>query len=152
MSTITPAADYGSLQHSIDQVIGKIGLQRTIFLLDSFINNTTLRQNDSEKVQLLTHYLVNEAIHAFDLNTGLFYVCGERSYRDARMCCFHLLRKYTDYTFSKIGLNMHCSERTVMYGNTVAEQRLCVPKGNPVFTSRYTLLESKLIEFISKVN
>ena len=152
MSNSPSAADYGSLQNSIDQVVGKIGLQRTIFLLNSFITNTSVSHNETEKMQMLTRYLVNEAIQAFNLDTGMFYVCGERSYRDARMCCFHLLRKYTDYTFSKIGLTMHCSERAVMYGSTVAEQRLGVTKGNHVFNSRYSLLESKLIEFISKVN
>lgn len=152
MSTTPLVVDYASLQNSIDQVIGKIGLQRTIFLLHSFISNTSITQNEVEKIQMVARYLVNEAVKAFDLNTGLFYVCGETSYRDARMCCCHLLRKYTDYTFAKIGLILQCSERTVMYGNSVTEQRLCVPKGNPAFVSRYSLLESKLIEFISKVN
>lgn len=146
------SSDYSTLQRSIDQVIGKIGLQRAIFLLNSFLENTSVTQNEAEKMQLFTHYVVSEAIKVFDLDTALFYACDERSYRDARMCCFHLLRKYTDYAFSKIGLIFHCSERKVMYGKDAADQRLSVPKGNNVFVARYTQLESKLIEFISKVN
>ncbi|MBS1635386.1 MAG: hypothetical protein JST26_05640 [Bacteroidetes bacterium] len=144
--------DYHRLQSGIDKVIGKIGLQRTIFLLDSFINNTTITQNEQEKIKMVTSYLVNLAVRVYDLNAELFYISQERSYRDARMCCFHLLRKYTDDTFSKIGLSFGCSERSVIYGHTVSEERLSMPKGNMAFVANYTLLESKLIEFIGKIN
>lgn len=152
MSETNTASDYGHLQTSIDKVIGKIGLHRTICLLDSFICNTTVTKNEQEKIKMITQYLVNLAIRVFELDAELFYISNVRSYRDARMCCYHLLRKYTDDTFSKIGLSFQCSERIVMYGYSISDERLSMPKGNTRFVSNYTLLESKLIDFIGKIN
>ena len=144
--------DYIFLQRSIDKVIGKIGLQHTIFLVNSFITNVTITKNQQEKIKMITSYLVNLAIQVYDLDSELFYTSSVRGYRDARMCCFHLLRKYTDDTFSKIGLAFQCSERAVIYGYTATEDRLSMPKGNMPFVANYNLLESKLIEFIGKIN
>lgn len=152
MNTSTTSTNYGNLQGSIDKVIGKIGLRRTICLLDSFISNTTVTQNEREKIKMVTQYLVNLATKVFDLRDDLFLISNVREYRDARMCCFHLLRKYTDDTFPKIGLSFNCSSRIVMYGFTVTEDRLSMPKGNSKFVSNYTLLESKLIDFIGRIN
>ena len=152
MNTETSPNSYNKLQSSIDKVIGKIGLQRTIYLIDSFICNTTVTQNEQEKIKMITQYLVSLAVKVFELESELFYISNVREYRDARMCCFHLLRKYTDDTYSKIGLSFSCSERIVMYGYSKSEERLSIPKGNAKFVANYTLLESKLIGFIGKIN
>jgi hypothetical protein len=143
---------YIQLQASIDEVVGKIGLNKTICLLNSFISNTSVSQNDGEKIKMITHYLVSVAIKVFDLRDDIFYVSAVREYRDARMCCFHLLRKYTEDTYPKIGLNFNCSARIVMYGCITVDDRLAVPKGNGKFVANHGLLESKLIEFIGKIN
>jgi hypothetical protein len=148
----TSAFTYTQLQSSIDEVVGKIGLNRTITLLNSFINNTTVSQSEGEKIKMITQYLVSVAIKVFDLRDDIFYISAVREYRDARMCCFHLLRKYTEDTYPKIGLNFKCSARIVMYGCTMVEDRLVVPKGNGKFVANYSLLESRLIEFVGKIN
>lgn len=147
----TPS-DYTQLQSSIDKVIGKIGLQRTVFLLENFTNNLTVRVGEQEKIKLVNQFLINLAIHVFELEAELFFLSDVREYRDARMCCYHLLRKYTGDTFARIGLAFQCSQRAVSYGYAVAGERLEMPKGHPVFASKYTLLESHIIEFIGKLN
>lgn len=152
MGTATASKGYNQLQSSLDKVIGKIGLNRTICLLDSFINNTTVTHNEREKIKMVNQYLNGIAIKVFELNEDLFIISNVREYRDARMCCFHLLRKYTEDTFSKIGLSFNCSSRIVMYGFAVTEERLSMPKGNSKFVSNYTLMESKLIDFIGRIN
>lgn len=152
MSLTETTNDYTLLQASIDKVIGKIGLQRTIALLNSFITNTSTAKNEQEKIKMVTGYLVNTAIRVYELSDDHFYTSNVRGYRDARMCCFHLLRKYTDDTYSKIGLSLRCSERSVIYGCNISEERLSMPKGNAAFVAKYNLLESKLIEFIGKIN
>ena len=43
--------NYNSLQKSIDKVVGKIGLNKTIHLLESFINNTYIKHTQQEKVK-----------------------------------------------------------------------------------------------------
>ncbi len=152
MNTATATNNYTQLQDSIDKVIGKIGLRRTKYLLDSFIDNTTVMQNEREKIKMVTQYLISLTIKVFELKEDVFFISTIREYRDARMCCFHLLRKYTEDTYPKIGLNFNCSARIVMYGCFAVDDRLAMPKGNSGFVSNYTLLESKLIEFIGKIN
>lgn len=152
MNQTATANNYNQLQDSIDKVIGKIGLRRTKYLLDSFIDNTTVNQGEREKIKMVTQYLVSLTAKVFELKEELFFVSTVREYRDARMCCFHLLRKYTEDTYPKIGLNFNCSARIVMYGCFAVEDRLAVPKGNAKFVGNYTLLESRLIDFIGKIN
>lgn len=152
MNQTTSTNNYTLLQNSIDKVIGKIGLRRTKYLLDSFIDNTTVTQNEREKIKMVTQYLVSLTIKVFELRDELFFISNVREYRDARMCCFHLLRKYTEDTYPKIGLHFNCSARIVMYGCLAVEDRLAMPKGNSKFVANYTLMESRLIEFIGKIN
>jgi hypothetical protein len=152
MSGHSTANTYTQLQTSIDKVIGKIGVERTKFLLDSFIQNTTITQNESEKIKMISQYLVSLAIKIFELQENVFYISGVTEYRDARYCCFHLLRKYTEDSYPKIGLNFHCSSRIVMYGCSTSDERLSFPKVHSKFINKYALLESKLIEFIGKIN
>ena len=152
MSKTTPTQDYAQLQATLDKVIGKIGLQRTIVLLDSFINNTKVTQNEREKITMITQYAVNRTIQVFELREDQFLISNIREYRDARMCCIHILRKYTNDTFSKIGLFFRCGARIAMYGYTVTEDRLAMPKGNTRFVSNYALIEGSIIDFMGRIN
>jgi hypothetical protein len=152
MSSFSTAKTYTELQLSIDKVIGKIGVERTIHLLDCFIQNTTITQNEQEKIKMISQYLISLAIKVFELNESIFFSSSVTEYRDARYCCFHLLRKYTKDSYPKIALMYSSSSRIVMYGFTVTEDRLNFPKVHSKFTRNYALLESKLIEFISKID
>jgi hypothetical protein len=142
---------YTELQISIDKVIGKIGMERTIYLLDSFIQNTTITQNEQEKIKMISQYLITLAIRIYELQETVFFTSSVTEYRDARYCCFHLLRKYTKDSYPKIGLMFYSSSRIVMYGCSITDERLSVPKVHSKFTHHYNLLESKLIEFIAKI-
>lgn len=152
MSSFSTAKTYTELQVSIDKVIGKIGVARTIHLLDTFIQNTTITQNEQEKIKMISQYLISLAIKVFELNEPIFFTSSVTEYRDARYCCFHLLRKYTKDSYPKIALMYASSSRIVMYGCAVTEERLNFPKVHSKFAHHYTLLESKLIEFISKID
>ena len=145
-------SDYTTLQSNIDKVIGKIGLIKTIGLLESFLANTSVKQSEHDKIKVITQYLVSTTIKVFDLNEELFFVSPVNEYKDARRCCFHMLRKYTGDTFPKIGIAFQCSERTVAYGYNKAAEYLAVPKGNPKFFSKYGQIEAVMVEFIGKLN
>ena len=144
--------DYALLQETIDRVLGKIGLKKMVFLLNSFISDTRVASGQHEKLTMITHYIKNQAIQAFDLSEELFLVSEIREYRDARMCCFHLLRKYTGDTCAKIGLSFHRSSRIVTYGCNITEERLSIPKGNSGFVSNYKTMESRLLDFMARIN
>ena len=143
---------YGQLQACLDKVVNKLGPERTTFLLESFIANTTLKENEKGKIKFVLDFLVSKAIELFALEEPLFYDCDIRAYRDARMACFHLLKKYTNDTFSKIGLSFRCSERVVAYGYHTVDERLKVPKFYQDFAGKYVILEAAIINFISNIN
>jgi hypothetical protein len=143
--------NYITLQHTIDKVLGKIGLEQTITLLESFLGNTNIATNQTEKLKLTSGYVISWAIEIFDLQEEHFYSSNIREYREARMSCFYLLRKYTKCTYSKIRLIFNASERIVGYGNDKATEWLSVPKSNVKFVSHHGQLEAKLIEFIGKI-
>jgi len=143
---------YITLQQSMDRVVEKLGILKTISLLDSFIGKTTIGQGEHKKNKIISQYLIDAAIKEFDLQEELFYVSHVREYRDARMCCFHLLRKYTQDTLPKIGLTFQCSERSVEYGCTKVSERLSLPQGYTKFVSTYKTIEIRLLEFIGKIN
>lgn len=145
-------SDYSEFQESLDKVIAKIGLRRAKILLDSFIDNTSISQDETHKIQMVTQYLVSNAIRLYGLAEENFLTSTVLEYRDARMTCFHLLRKYTSDSLPKIGLGFRCSSRVVGYGCEVTEDRLSLPKANARFVANYTQLESKLIDFIGKIN
>jgi hypothetical protein len=151
MNAFSTAKTYTELQTSLDKVIGKIGVERTKYLLDTFINNTTIKHNEREKIKMMSQYLISLAIKVFELEEPIFFISAITEYRDARYCCFHLLRKYTQDSYPKIGLTFQSSSRIVMYGCTATDERLNFPKVHAKFIHHYTLLESRLIEFISKI-
>jgi hypothetical protein len=146
------AFDYFKLQRNLDRIIDKVGLQRTVCLLENFSNNMTIKIGEHQKIKLVMQFVINAAIQIFELEPKLFFICDIREYRDARMACYHLLRKYTGDTFARIGLAFQCSERAVTYGNMVAEQRLELPKGHKSFVTKYSQIESQILEFIGKLN
>ena len=146
------AKNYQTLQKSIDKVVGKIGLEKTIHLLESFISNTYVKHTQPEKVIMVSQYLISLAVNEFELEDELFLHSNVREYRDARMCCFHLLRKYTEDTLPKIGLMFQCSERAVEYGCGKTSERLAMPKGNNRFVTNYIAIEARLLEFIGRIN
>lgn len=143
--------DYAQLQETIDRVIGKIGHKLTKQLLDGFLDQTTIAKDNRETVKLVSQYLVSLAINVFELQQDHFYTSTVRQYRDARSCCFHLLRKYTEDSFSKIGLFFDCDRRAVMYGFQSVENRLSMPQGNHTFHANYKMMESKLLQFLGKI-
>lgn len=144
-------SDYSELQKTIDKVIGKIGLTRTTFLLETFIDNTSITHKEGEKIKMVAHYVSSLAIKVFELDEDIFYVNTSREYRDARMCCYHLLRKYTSNTFTKIGLFFHCGSRVVARAYETAEGRLSMVRSNKAFNSKYTLIESRLLDFMGHI-
>lgn len=143
---------YAQLQDCLDKVVAKLGPERTTFLLESFVANSTLKENEAGKTKLVLEYLAVKAIEAFGLEEEHFYTCDITAYRDARMCCFHILKKYSSDTYTKIAQSFRCSDRVVSYGYHIAEERLKLPKFHQDFVSKYIFLESETINFIAKIN
>lgn len=143
-------SDYKELQDTIDEVIGLIGLTETKSLLDSFIGNIPLKEGHEKK--LIAPYIISVSIETFPLNEKEFLTCNETDYRDARYCCFHLMHRYTNSTFSKIARTFNLSDRQVSYGYKVAEERLAILKFYREFVTNYKSIESKLVRALAKLS
>lgn len=152
MNTKKLSENYTILQSTIDKVIGKIGLTQTIKLLENFLKNTAIATGETEKLTMVSNYIVSKAIEVFDIRERQhFYNSGITEHREARMSCYYLLRKYTQWTYPKIGLIFNKNARIVMYGVVKVEEWLSVPKANIRFMNHHQQLETKLIEFIGKI-
>lgn len=143
---------YNHLQNSIDKVVGKIGVKQTIHLLDNFINNVAIDENETKKVKMVTDYLVVTAIKVFNLDEEIFYTSQIKEYKEARMCCYHLLKKYTEASYANIGHQFKQKKRNAVYGHVKIEECLSVPHSYSRLLSNHAIIEAKLIEFISKIN
>ena len=143
-------ADYDDLQYHIDRVVGKIGLQKTIILLRSFVEKTQLKPSKNNG-PLLYAFLKKEAIALFDISEEGFCSNSTTEYREARMACYHLYHKYTDYSYSKVAQVFDTGKRNIIYYKQKVDERLTIPQYYKSFMERYEKLEEKTIQFISKL-
>lgn len=143
--------DYIELQRQVDAVIGKIGLRNTIFLLTSFMDTARVPIHKPHRFRVIGQYLILTAIQLFELEDKLFFSSGIEEYRQARMACFHLLRKYTGTSHAKMAKDFGLTKRNVVYNCAKCEERLSVPYYYTTFVEKYEALEKSLIHFISKL-
>lgn len=144
--------DYSDLQQSVDTLIGKFGLIKTIEVINNLTGNTQLQSSDTQKVKLLLVFVISQSIEIFNLQESQFKESTVQEYRDARMACYFLLKKYTDTSYAKIGENFGQSKRAVMYNYHKCDEILSIPQFYKPFVERYKMLENNVINFIAKLN
>lgn len=142
--------NYNTLQSSIDKVVGKIGLARTIRLLTSFISNSAIPSTESEKLNLLTTYIVAQTIVIFDLKEDQFYESAIPEYREARMACYYMLKKYTGCSHAWIGDRFGLTKRNVLYYTQKCDEMLTIPQYYKSFCIKLEQLDNRTVEFLSK--
>ncbi len=150
--TQEPTEEFKRLKKLMNILIGKIGVDSLNNLLDNFINDTSIDTSRPDKLFMIYKFISDKAVAVFELDAQLFYTCQVTEYRNARMCCYHLLREYTADTLAGIGLAFHSSEKAVRYGSSKIKERLSVPKSHPQLMARYEIIEKALINFLSKLN
>lgn len=143
--------NYNDLQLSIDKVVGKIGLSKTINLLEGFIGNSSMTVGGPSKVKVIAAYFVSKSIEVFELNDRKFYTSREPKYSEARMACFHLLKKHSQYSYSNIGDAVGLKKRTILYYHNKCKDILSISHFYQPFIEKYDLLENCAIDFISKL-
>lgn len=144
--------NYHDLQCSIDTLIGKFGLQKTIEVIESLSNNTKLSVRDQEKSKLLQVFIISQSIKVFHLKEAQFYTSSVQEYREARMSCYYLIKKYTDSSYAKIGENFNQSKRAILYNYHKCDEILSIPQYYKDFVEKFKSLENNTINFIAKLN
>ncbi|MBL6446411.1 hypothetical protein JMN32_08835 [Fulvivirga sp. 29W222] len=143
--------NYIQLQENLERVLSKIGLANTVKLLENVVSDECSKGGDIERINVITEYIIAQVIRVFDLKPKKFYTCNVREYRDARMVAYHLLRKYTAGSYSKIGERFNQHKRNVIYFCNKCSETLSVARFHPVFAERYKTVEYQTITFISKL-
>ncbi len=150
MDKINP--DYHDLQSGIDQLLGKFGLPKTLEIIQSLTHNTKLNTKGDEKSKLLLVFLITKSIEVFQLQEDSFYTSTVQEYREARMSCYYLLKKYTDSSYAIIGEQFQQSKRAILYNYHKCEEILTIPQFYKDYMSKFKLLEDHTINFIAKLN
>ena len=143
--------NYQDLQESIDILLGKFGLQKTIEVLGSLSSNTSLSRSENNKQKLLLVFLISESIRVFDLQEKQFYTSSIQEYKEARMACYFLLKKYSDMSYAKIGEGFSKSKRAILYNYQKCEEMLSIGQFYKDFVLRFKALENNTINFIVKL-
>lgn len=139
-------------RQSVDTLIGKFGLAKTIEVINNLSGNAQLKSSDTQKVKLLVVYFISQSIQIFDLQEPKFYTSNIQEYRDARMACYFLLKKYTDTSYAKIGESFKQSKRAVMYNYHKCDEILSIPSFYKPFVAKFQVLENNVVNFIAKLN
>lgn len=146
------ASDFSDLQKNIAIVIARIGLEKTILLLQSFVSNTSLSIQRAPRIKLITTFCIAKSCEVFGLDEKLFYLDRTQKYSQARTACFHLLKRHTAYTYSEIGEATGKSKRTILYYYKQGEDLLSIQQYYPAYMEKYDLLENHVLDFLSKIN
>ena len=142
--------DYNDLQKSIDKLIGKFGLEQTLYIIETFSDNTG-RHKDIHKRRLIEDYIIGEAIQIFNLDKSRFFKSERQKYREARMACYHLLDKYTGSTHREIAKALGRKRGSAIYFIQKCSEILSIPNGHHAFVAKYKALDSNIIGFFSKL-
>ena len=144
--------DFQELQVLVNELVKIYGVTNTIHMLKGMCNDNQQSTSKRGKVKFIVNFILAQSIALFDLNEEKFKTSNVLEYRQARMASIHLIKKYTDLTFSRIAEKFDSNERRVMYAKNKAEDMLSIPQYHQEFTERYNILEKATIEFIAKMN
>ena len=143
--------NYVDLQKSIDELVGKHGLEKAVHIIQHFSRNAKIPVSKNHRLKLITEYIVSQCIEVFDLEAGKFNTCTVREYREARMACYHLLKKFTGSSYARIGQRFGWKLHTVYYFCQKCDEILSIPQFYKSFADKYSSLEGSTISFISKL-
>ena len=143
---------YKDLQYKIDEAIGRYGLNGTIDLLEVMMDEAKEQTGLDGRIELLTEFLVVNCVLVYSLDKYSFFTSQIREYRDARMICFSLLKKYSGCSASFIAQNLGVTKRTVNYNDSNCRDRLTVPASYREFVNNYEIIERRTISFLTQIS
>ena len=148
----THVSDYSELQFRIDSLLGKIGLEKTLHLLSSYLGETHIKQSNLSQLDTMRVFLVEQCAKVFQIDKEKFFSSRVQEYCEARMICYHLLKKYTDVSLIGLSKNLKKNRKVVQYTLERTTDRLSVPKYYHAFVEKYDLIESNLVVFLSALH
>ena len=142
--------DYQKMQLLLDSFIRKFGSHKTVDLLESMDNNTSITIDESKKIQVLKEFVVAQCIAIYELDRDEFYTNETNDYRKARMVCYKLFETYTKCSHSHIGrIFGERSKRSIQHHCAKCSSYLELYAD---FIQNYRLLEKITVAFLAQLN
>lgn len=142
---------YVDLQRSIDALVGRHGLERAIHIIEHFSRGAKIPVSKNHRIKLITDYIVSQCIDIFDVDAASFHTSTVAEYREARMACYHLIKKLTDISYGRIAERFGWPLHTVYYFYHKCDEMLSIPQFYKSFAEKYNSLEQSAIGFISQL-
>ena len=140
---------YTALQNTLDQVVGQIGVKRTVSLLDSFMGKDTTDHTD--RYGLIHSFVVSEIIALCQLDTDQFYTNGSSEYREARMIAYRVFHKFTQLSYHRCAMYFQVNTRKFRYHYQRMNDALSVPDHYAQVVHLYDRLCQAVVVFLSKL-
>lgn len=142
---------YEELQNGIDRLISKFGITKTVQLIAQLSGTTTI-PSQKQKTALLITFVISESQKIFDWQDRGVKICDDNEYKEGRMACYHIFKKYTDLSYRQMGKHFDQGKRGVLYHVTKCEELLSIPNYHKLFVKKYRLLEEHTLHFIATIN
>jgi len=143
---------FADLDEAVILLLNKYGLPKTIEKLH-VLGKFAIQDQAAEKSNdVLINYTTALAITTFNLEADQFYTSKEIDYRIARMTCFHLIKKITEYSFTQISKRLKQSRRTVQYQYVRCCKIIKTPLSarEKMIKKNYEHMERKVTLFLSE--
>ncbi len=142
---------YIELQKNVDAVVGKIGVSNAITLLKSIIGEE-LEVAKPSSPSIIQAFLITKSCELSELQENSFYNDNSKEFREVRMICYYLFKKYTSMSYGRVASQFNTSKRKVVYYHQKIEEMLSIESFYKVFFDKHYALEKQLIQFLGKVN
>ena len=139
------------LLSKVDAVVNKIGLARTLTLLETIQNNAQIDGQNLNRLKCVANYLAGRCIDIYTLEPKKFTTHSGVHYREARMACYHLLISYTQASYSQVARALEVQNYQVKYGYNKYQEYLEIPQHYPKIIQQYRQLEHELTTFLSQL-
>lgn len=133
----------------VDEAVTLHGIDGAVMLFNIALKKTTPKVCPASMVKLMSEFLIGQSIEVFEIKPDDFFENTMDEYKDARMCCFHLLKKYAHCSYPMLGRLFRRDKRSVMHYTTETKERLQIAEFEKQFASRYRELESQLLAFMA---
>lgn len=144
--------DLNSLQQAVNNWVKLWGIEDTIKYMNNVYKNSTLKASNVKQKKLIVDFIKLKSIEVFDLDESYFLTSIMPEYKQARMVCYHLIRKHTKTSYPKLAEYFQNDERSVTYFHNLCNEWLEIPQFYKEFVKNYELIDGLIIEFKGTFN
>jgi len=146
-----PGSVQTAFNTTLDQFVSKYGLSRSTNILNGFLQARKKEVWNSKHGKLVMDFVAAEAIEIYGIDEHQLVSGTDQDCRDARMCCYVVLKNYTEYSFTQIGAYFGRDKQHTAYYTYKLREVLTIPEYYRDLVARYIELEERFADFLGKL-